>query len=523
MQTAFQKQFLAHNWKATAVGPVHSWNAQLRAASESMLDTHHPMFIMWTEEHKTLLFNESFAAILGERPFHALGSSANIVWSEVWDDIQPFVSDVFKGQSVLREEVPFKTRASNFTETRYYTLSYTPIRDLGGSVIGVICLCIDSTKRVAANANIKSERDGLYRLFQEAPGFVTILKGPEHQFYFANTAYLRLVGREVVGATVAEIMPELISQGFINLLDGVYETGERFVAKRMPIKFEVSAAKGVEERFVNFVYEAMRNEEQEIDGIFVEGYDVTEEVLAEEKIKSLQTELIYLSRLSAMGTMASTLAHELNQPLAAIMNYAAGVGVALNNASSDEKTIRWGVEGIERSAARAGEVIRSLRQMTRRGVADKIDLDLELLCKEAVALVRVGGPCLADISCHFAVGAEAFGDIVQIQQVLINLIKNACEATEGHNQPEVSISTSLSERGVRVCVADNGPGVEPDILETAFGAFMSTKPNGMGMGLSICRTIIEAHGGTMSVRNNPDGGAVFSFVLPVQRGENIAA
>mgnify|MGYP003296004647 CR=1 FL=1 len=515
MSGLFRTKFYAHNWNASAIGPIAAWNNELKTASDFMLGTHLPMFILWKEGDNALLFNEAFATIMGETPFDALGCPANEVWAEVWDDIQPYVEEVFKGQSALRENVPFATWASGFTETRVYTLSYTPIWNPAGLVVGVACLCIDTTQKVQASASIKSERDSLFRLFQEAPGFVCILKGSEHRFVFANSAYTRLVGRTVVGLTVADVLPELVSQGFQDLLNAVYSTGERFVASRKPIKFVAEEGADPELRFVNFVYEAMRNEDQEIEGIFVEGYDVTEEVMAEESIRSLRTELIYVSRVSAMGVMASTLAHELNQPLASIMNYAAGVTVALDSSGSDEN-IRWGVEGIERSAARAGDVIRGLRQMTRRNNPDFSDLNLEDICKDAVLLIKAGGCREVNITCQFTNVTGVVGDLVQLQQVLINLIKNACEAVNGQPRPEVTISTFRSDDEARICVEDNGPGIEPRRLGALFETCISAKPDGMGIGLSICRTIIEAHGGKISVVNKPTGGAAFTVALPVK-------
>jgi two-component system, LuxR family, sensor kinase FixL len=513
MTSAFQTDFYAYDWAATPVGAVSSWDEQLEKTVEFMLEAHHPMFAIWGTE-KTFLFNEAYAPILGEAPFTALGQPLDKLWSEVWDSVEPYAEAALAGQSAIAEDLPFKTWASDFSETRYYTFSYTPVRDSGGNVAGASCLCIDTTEKVEAVARIKSERDSLYRLFQEAPGFIAMGKGPEHRFTFANAAYVRLVGREVVGRTVAEVMPEIVSQGFTDLLDVVYATGERFVAEKMPIEFEDCPNGPKEERFVNFVYEAMRNSRGGIEGIFVEGYDVTEEVKAEQKIKTLQTELIYVSRVSAMSTMAATLAHELNQPLTAITNYASGVVTALGRPGLQQSTILEGVEEISRSANRAGDIIRSLRNMTRRGETTRTVFNLETVGQEAIQLVRAGGRNWVAIECDFAADIEAFGDPVQIQQVLINLIRNACEAVDGRDRGEVKVTIAHSNDGAIVCVEDNGPGIGPHILDANFGSFVSTKPDGMGIGLSISRTIIEAHGGQISARNKQEGGAAFSFVLP---------
>jgi len=257
--------------------------------------------------------------------------------------------------------------------------------------------------------------------------------------------------------------------------------------------------------------------------IFGSKQDITAEKLAQEKVRSLQAELIQVSRKSAMGAMAATLAHELNQPLAAISNYAAGIRLSLpipddDSAllrSGDSALLRSGLEGIERTTFRAGSIIRSLREMTEGSALKRQVLDPNPLILEAVSLATTGMDELVVLRIDLADNVLVSVDPVQIQQVFINLIRNACEAVRDSSRREIAVSTSIEERMVSIRVEDEGPGIDPEMLESLFEPFVSTKAGGMGVGLSISRTIVEAHGGAISVGNREAGGACFCVALPL--------
>jgi two-component system sensor kinase FixL len=248
--------------------------------------------------------------------------------------------------------------------------------------------------------------------------------------------------------------------------------------------------------------------------IFGTKQDITEEKRAQEQLRSLQTELIHVSRKSAMGAMAATLAHELNQPLAAISNYAAGTRRALAEPQRAE-VLEASLEAIERCALRAGAIIRSLRAMTREGAASRPAVDPNPLIKEAgsLALAGTGDDVLVqyDLAEEVAVAVEP----VQLQQILINLIVNACEAMRGSPQREIAVSSRLLGGLVEIRVDDSGPGIEPDMVDRIFDSFVTTKPGGMGLGLSISRTIVEGQGGRISAVNRAGGGASFCVALPL--------
>jgi two-component system, LuxR family, sensor kinase FixL len=245
--------------------------------------------------------------------------------------------------------------------------------------------------------------------------------------------------------------------------------------------------------------------------------DLTERQKTEARLQELQSELVHVSRLTAMGEMASALAHELNQPLSAIANYMKG-SRRLLEASTDANApiLREALEKASEQALRAGQVIRRLRDFVARGESERRVEDVKKLVEEASALALVG---VKDkgvrVRFDFDPKAEfVLADKVQIQQVLLNLIRNAVEAMQSSPRRELSIRAMLSADGmVEVSVADSGPGVAAAVREKLFQPFVTTKSSGLGVGLSICRSIVEAQGGHLWFADNRDGGAEFRFTL----------
>ena len=241
----------------------------------------------------------------------------------------------------------------------------------------------------------------------------------------------------------------------------------------------------------------------------------SEALLAEQAaaIEAMQTELIFLSRQKAMGTMAATLAHELNQPLTAIMNYAATARRLLGQSSGALDKVDQSLRHIARSAARAAEVIKRLREMTKKGSTQKELFSPEQAIKDAAYFAATGVCEGVKLEYRFGDGIEVCADRVQIQQVIINLVRNACEVIADLEAKEITITTSSAEEGIKICVADNGPGIPEQIVPTLFDGVISQKPEGMGLGLSISRAIVEAHGGSIWVEHS-DVGACVCFSIP---------
>src|SRR5215471_16499110 len=252
--------------------------------------------------------------------------------------------------------------------------------------------------------------------------------------------------------------------------------------------------------------------------------DLTERQQTEARLQELQSELVHMSRLTAMGEMASALAHELNQPLAAIANYMKGSRRLLENRQDQGLgTLRDAMDKAADQALRAGDIIRRLRDFVSRGESERRIEDLKKLIEEASALALVGAKDKG-IRVRFAFAPRlnyVLADKVQVQQVLLNLMRNAIDAMETAPTRELVVATSPApDNMIKISVADTGSGISPEVASQLFQPFVTTKSQGMGVGLSISRTIIESHGGSIAQRPNPGGGTVFFFTLPTMtKGE----
>lgn len=362
----------------------------------------------------------------------------------------------------------------------------------------------------------QSERDisALHTLCENTPGFIAITVGPDHKFTFANLSYHALVERDaLLGRAVDDALPELAEQGLIALLDGVYKSGEPFVGKQVAVNLRRGPHGELQRRLLDFVYQPVRDSRQNITGIFCQGHDVTDHAAAEERVLTLQLELIHASRVNAMSTMAATLAHELNQPLTAISNYAAACHAILAS-GGDTESLESALTEVGAGARRAGDIIRRLRDMTLGKATQREQFDLGEAVEESLALVRAGACQGSVIEFDRSANVLVNADRVQIQQVIMNLARNACEAMP---TPDSRVTVSILVEGSDACVAvdDTGPGVSPEMAEKLFEWGDSTKPEGTGIGLSISRTIIEAHNGKIWHEAQHDPETRFCFTLPI--------
>jgi two-component system sensor kinase FixL len=246
--------------------------------------------------------------------------------------------------------------------------------------------------------------------------------------------------------------------------------------------------------------------------------DLTEQQRTQASLQQLQSELVHVSRLSAMGEMASALAHELNQPLAAISNYMKGCRRLLASSSDpNATTIEAALDKAAEQAIRAGQIIRRLRDFVLRGESERRVESVSKLVEEAGALGLVGAR-EQGVLLKFDLDPAndlVVADRVQIQQVLVNLLRNAMEAMAESGRRELTVTNArVADAMIEIAVSDTGPGFAENVRSNLFQPFFTTKEAGMGVGLSISRTIIEAHGGQMRAETNEAGGATFRFTLP---------
>ncbi len=359
------------------------------------------------------------------------------------------------------------------------------------------------------------KNEEFHALYENAPGFIAITEGPEHRYSFANAAYRELVGLEqVVGLTVHEHLLDQLGQDFLDLVDKVYRTGEPFVAKAFKVDFLNVETGSTEPRYLDFVQQPVYGPDGKIAGLFCEGHDVTEQHSAAVTLAALQAELIHVSRVNAMNAMSTTLAHELNQPLSAIANYVAGSLQIVDAEAREDGRIERALLGIREASERAADIIRNLHELTKRREPVRTTFDVEPAIDECIRLVGSAIPPGIRISKDIWPGLTMTANRVQIQQVVINLLRNASEAGSASGGHVITVVAGEDAENLVVRVIDSGSGVSPDAASKMFSWSDSSKENGMGLGLSICRTIIEAHRGRIWLHRTGPEGAEFRFSVP---------
>ena len=276
----------AHEWAQTPLGPAASWPMPLKSLIGVVLGSNQPMFVAWGED-QTLFYNDAYAEILADKHPDALGQPFLEVWSEIRGDLVPIVAAAYRGEPVHMDDITLMMKRRGYVEETHFAFSYTPIRAEGGIVSGFFCACTEITAQVLSDRRRELDAERQRRMFEQAPGFITILHGPEHTFEFANATYRRLFGdRDFAGRTVREVFPELEGQGFYELLDKVFETGERFIADQVPVTLRQANGIG-ETRYLDFIYEPITDETGNVTGIFVEGHDATEARRAHAELREI--------------------------------------------------------------------------------------------------------------------------------------------------------------------------------------------------------------------------------------------
>ena len=291
MQEAVQ----SFDWASTPLGPMLEWPPSLRVAVGICLNSRFPMFVWWGPELINI-YNDAYIPVLGKRHGDALGWPARSLWGEIWDVIGPQADAVMqRGEATWNERVLLVMERNGYTENTYFTWSYSPIRDEKGNVGGLFCACTEETQHVLAEAErdrlvaqLETARSRLKEVFLQAPSFIAILRGPKHVFELANAQYFGLIGgREILGKSVNEALPEIADQGFLGLLDRVYTTRETYVGDDVRVLIQRESDQPLEERYLDFVYQPNRDSDGSVIGVICHGVDVTERKVAEKSLGRL--------------------------------------------------------------------------------------------------------------------------------------------------------------------------------------------------------------------------------------------
>ncbi len=268
------------------LGEPEGWPQSLKALVGVMLGSKQPMFIAWGAD-LVLLYNDGYAEILGSKHPEAMGRPFLEVWSEIAEDLRPIVAEAMGGTPVHMDDITLMMERHGYPEETHFAFSYTPVRGEHGRIDGFFCPCTETTQQVMSERRLAKENERQRRLFERAPGFITILSGPEHRFEFVNRTYTRLFGdRNFIGRTVREVFPDLEGQGFFERLDQAFATGERYVAHHVPVQLQAPGGQALDERFLDFIYEPVMDDNGQVTGIFCEGHDVSEQVQAQAALRT---------------------------------------------------------------------------------------------------------------------------------------------------------------------------------------------------------------------------------------------
>jgi len=385
-----------------------------------------------------------------------------------------------------------------------------------GAPLSYVGIIRDTTEQHALEAALREQAERLRSILETVPDAIVVI-GENGLIESFSPAAERLFGwkaAEVIGRNVSMLMPSPYRESHDGYLDRYRNTGERRIigigrvvvgqrrdGSTFPMELEVGEMKTAGKRaFTGFVR------------------DLTESQDTDRRLQELQSELLHVARLSDMGQMASALAHELNQPLTAVSNWMIAARRTLKVKAPDAPaTITEFMDKAISEAERAGEIIRRLRSFVERGETERAAENINRVVEEAAALAMVGAK-ESGVRALFDFNSDlppVWIDKIQVQQVVMNLVRNAIEAMSESKHRQLTISTALvDDRMVEVSIVDTGPGLPADVAARLFQPFTTTKDKGMGLGLSISRSIIDNMGGRLQAKPNPDGGLIFVFSLP---------
>ena len=369
-------------------------------------------------------------------------------------------------------------------------------------------------RAVANTEDLRAREAHLKSILETIPDAMIVIdeQGSIQSFSVAAERLFGYKPDEVIGRNIKMLMPSPYREQHDGYLIRYLTTGERRIIGIGRVV--VGERKGGSTFPMELSVGEMKSSNQRFFTGFIR--DLTERQQTEARLQELQTELVHISRLTAMGEMAQALAHELNQPLSAITNYMSGSRRLLEGRTDEESTlIRDAMDKAAEQSMRAGQIIRRLRDFVARGESERRVESLSKLVEEASALALVGAKeHRIQVRFQFDPSADlVLADKVQIQQVVLNLMRNAIEAMENSERRDLTVSSQSQGDLVVVSVADTGSGISEEVAAHLFQPFITSKAQGMGVGLSISRTIIEAHGGQITAEPNPGGGTIFRFTL----------
>ncbi len=332
------------NWSATELGPIATWPTSLTVSVNIVLQSPVPLVMLWGKDG-IMIYNDAYSDFAGARHPSLLGSKVEEGWPEVADFNRNVLQECLAGKTLSYKDMALTLYRNGNAEEVWMDLNYSPLIDKAGKPAGVLAIVVETTgrklaenKRTKAEAELQKEQQHLRDLFKHAPSFIAATKGPDHVFELANSMYQKLVGddRKLIGKTVAEALPEVKEQGFLDLLDQVYKTGVPFISEESAVQIDKKGNGQLENYYVNFVYQPVKEADGKVTGIFVQGNDITEVVRAKRLSQDQSTVL-------EMVTGGAPLGEALNHLINSIEKYSArGMKASILLLDTDGKRLLHG-------------------------------------------------------------------------------------------------------------------------------------------------------------------------------------
>jgi signal transduction histidine kinase/CheY-like chemotaxis protein len=555
------------DWAATPLGPIESWPASLKSTIALILRSPVPIVTLWGEDG-IMIYNDGYSGFAGGRHPNLFGSKVRKGWPEVADFNDNIMKVGLGGETLAYRDFPLTLyRHGGKPEQVWLNLDYSPLLGEGGRPAGVMAIVIEITDKVRIERELEAERKSLRLMFEQAPGFIAMLSGPEHRFTMVNEAYRTLVAaRDVVGRTVAEALPEVVEQGFVGLLDRVYASGEPHIGRGAPVNLQHGPDGGLTERYLNFIYQPIVAADGATSGIFIQGHDVTEQhgtekaILAEvaerrraeEALQVLnntlerrvhdevharskvEEQLRQVQKMEAVGQLTGGIAHDFNNMLAVIMG---GLNLVQRKLARGETDVERFIEGAIDGAQRAATLTQRLLAFSRQQALSPEPLVInKLVAGMSELLIRTLGEQVK-VETVLAAGLwQVKADPAQLENAILNLAVNARDAMPGGGRLTIETLNAFVDDAyaqeyaidagqyVLIAVADTGAGMAPEVIAKAFDPFFTTKGAGKGTGLGLSQVygFVRQSGGHVKIYSELGVGTSVKIYLPRLYGEAAA-